>query len=225
MNREEIDHPPAVNAAEDLALCAHEIRGTLTVIAGYANMLRRSELTPEQREQATEGIEEAVMRADRIMADTVSGLVRTGSGAGSVEIEKLVLRSVADARASSGREVHGHVLGSPMVSADAVALARVLENLLSNAAKYAPEGDIAVDARTEGDWVIVEVSDRGPGIPADQRERVLEPFARLSRDESKPGTGLGLTVVRSVIEIMGGRVALDDRAGGGTVIRLEMPKA
>lgn len=225
MGRKSSDSTRAQEIADDLALCAHEIRGTLTVIAGYANMLRRLELTPEQREQAAEGIEAAVMRADAIMADTLSGNVRTGSGAESVDVEKLITRSAADARAATGREIRTEAGGGLRVNADVVALARVLENLLSNAAKYAPEGPIDIGSHADGDTVVVEVSDRGPGIPEEDRERVLQPFARLSRDEGKPGTGLGLTVVRSVIEVMGGAVGLHDRDGGGTIVRLEMPSA
>ena len=119
-----------------------------------------------------------------------------------------------------------HTSGQPFVAADPISLARALENLLSNAARYAPEGQIDVSVSVgSGSMAFVEVSDRGPGIPEDERERVLEPFARLDRDIDSPGSGLGLTVVRSAAERAGGTVCAVERDGGGTTFRLELPLA
>ncbi len=211
-------------AAEDLALCAHDLRGTLTVISGYANTLRRhTDLGTDQREQALAGIEGAVTRADRIISDTIDGLVRTGSTSAAVELDALVTCAAADAHAASGREVLVHVSDAPVVTGDAVALARVLDNLMSNAAKYAPEGPIDVALWVEDPVAIIEVADRGPGIPREDRARVLEPFTRLDRDSDAPGSGLGLTVVKSVISRLGGYVKITDREGGGAAVRLYLP--
>jgi two-component system sensor histidine kinase TctE len=77
----------------------------------------------------------------------------------------------------------------------------------------------------QGGDAVIEITDRGPGIPEEERDFVLKPFARLDRDADTPGTGLGLTVVRSVAERMGGRVAIHGRDGGGTVVRVELPLA
>jgi signal transduction histidine kinase len=218
------DAPDPLVAAEDLALCAHDLRGTLTVISGYANTLRRHlDLDDAQREQALSGIEGAVARADGIISDTLDGLVRTGSASAAVALDALVTCAVADARAASGREVLAHVSASPLVTGDAIALARVLDNLMSNAAKYAPEGPIDVSLWVEDPVAIIEVADRGPGIPREDRARVLEPFTRLERDSDAPGTGLGLTVVKSVVSRFGGYVQITDRDGGGAAIRLYLP--
>ncbi len=127
--------------------------------------------------------------------------------------------------AATQREVRVEIAGNPVVSADPVALHRMLDNLLGNAAKYAPTGPIDLRVSEEGERVAIEVADRGPGIPAEERERVLEPFARLDRDTDSPGSGLGLTVVRSVAESAGGRVEVRGRDGGGTVVRVELPSA
>jgi signal transduction histidine kinase len=116
-----------------------------------------------------------------------------------------------------------------VVSGDAQALARVLGNLVGNAAKYSPD-DTPVDVHVLrevrpflGDAAIIEIGDRGAGVPAEMREVVFEPFQRLARDESMPGTGLGLAVVRNVVVAHDGRVRILDRDGGGTVVRVELP--
>ena len=73
-----------------------------------------------------------------------------------------------------------------------------------------------------GTTALLEVSDRGPGIPAEDRERIFEPFERLRIDDEIPGTGLGLAIVRDVVQAHGGTVAIVDRPGGGTTMRAEL---
>jgi signal transduction histidine kinase len=216
--------PECMVNVEDLALCAHDLRGTLTVINGYAGTLRRHpDLTDAQREQALSGIEAAILRADAIITDTMDGRIRTGSGSAAVALDSLVLRAVADGRAACRRDIREHIEAAPSVTGDETALARVLDNLLSNAAKYAPEGPIDVTLSVDGPVAIIEVADHGPGIPHEDRKRVLEPFTRLQRDQDAPGTGLGLTVVNSVVSRFGGYVKISDRTGGGAVIQLYLP--
>jgi len=208
---------------EQLAVCAHDLRGSLTVIAGYVDLLRRDDLADAERSEALTGIEAAIRRADALLADTLAGTVRSPVEAEPVDLAAMGHRAAADTRASAGRDVRVDVVGEPVVSGDETALHRLFENLLGNAAKYAPTGPIDLRVAAEDSRVVVEVADRGPGIPAEERERVLEPFARLERDLDAPGSGLGLTVVRSVAERMGGRVEVRERDGGGTVMHVELP--
>jgi two-component system sensor histidine kinase KdpD len=102
---------------------------------------------------------------------------------------------------------------------------RALVNLIENAAKYSPpETPIDLSARRDGRWLVFSVADRGPGVPADQRERVFEPFYR--RAEQPPdvgGVGLGLSIARGIAEAQGGSVGLTDREGGGSVFELRVP--
>ena len=106
----------------------------------------------------------------------------------------------------------------------ATALQRALMNLVENAARYA--GNVELELRNAANGVQIEVRDRGPGIPAEQREDAFEPFERLdaARNQSSEGSGLGLAIVRAVIESLGGRVALDDRPGGGLIARVDLPR-
>jgi signal transduction histidine kinase len=116
----------------------------------------------------------------------------------------------------------------PPVRGDAAALRRVLGNLLTNAAKFASEGGrVAVRARrppARGP-VELQVEDAGPGIPKDERQRVLEPFyrGRAAVESGKPGSGLGLSVVRHAVEAHGGRVRVEGREGGGTRVVVQLP--
>jgi len=208
---------------DQLALCAHDVRGALTVIAGYVSLLRRDELSDRDRVQALDGIEKAVFRADALLGDALSGRIPVAQGIEPVDLAALAQQAAADARAAWGRDVTVNAAALPVIHADPIALARALENLLSNAAKYAPTGAIDVSLSQAPGVAVIEVADRGPGIPAEEREHVLEPFARLDRDAALDGSGLGLTVVRSATERVGGTVRVLAREGGGAVVRIELP--
>jgi len=217
----------------EIALFAHELRGALTVIAGYAALLRHP-LADEERAAALDGIERAIARADALCGDALEGKAPTPAVARvsePVSVVEIAEQTAADQHSATGREVRVHVAAQPelIVKGDGQALARVLGNLVGNAAKYSPaDTPIEVCVRFEerpflGDVAIVEVSDRGVGIPSDMRERVFEPFERLARDEETPGTGLGLAIVRDVVVAHGGHAEILGREGGGTIVRLELP--
>ena len=196
---------------QDLAIFAHELRGALTVIAGYSDMLRRP-LHDTERLAALDGIRRAVNRADALCSEVLSAKPMG-----------------AEQRAATGRAIAVEAPEDLAVAGNEPALARVLANLVANAVKYsAPDQDVLVSISQTtssdlGDTAIIEVSDRGPGIPAEQRIRLLEPFQRLERDASVPGTGLGLSIVNDVVAAHGGRVEIRDRDGGGTTVRIELP--
>jgi two-component system sensor histidine kinase KdpD len=133
---------------------------------------------------------------------------------------------------------HHHVVVAlpgdlPPVSVDAASVTEVIYILLDNASKYAPRGTtIRLRASTHGDerHVEVGVTDEGPGIPADQRERVFEKFyrvpARESHDPRRGGVGLGLPIARRLVEAQGGRIWIEGApAGKGTVAAFVLPIA
>lgn len=109
---------------------------------------------------------------------------------------------------------------------DPVAFPQAILNLLDNAVKYGPAGqDVRLELARSGTRARVSVADRGPGIPADARERIWEPFSRLERDRESAvtGSGIGLSVVREVAEGHGGRVRVEDREGAGARFVIEVP--
>lgn len=217
----------------EVQLYAHEFRGALTVIAGYTALLRHP-LRESEQEAALDGIERAIARADTLCADALEGRVPTPSKARVLEpvnVVELAQQIAADQHSATSRNVNVRLdVDRPLVvKGDGGALARVLTNLVSNAVKYSPAPaavDVCVQADERpflGTAAIIEVADRGPGIPAEMREAVFEPFQRLDRDEAKPGTGLGLAIVKNVVTAHDGRVEVLPRDGGGTVIRIELP--
>lgn len=113
----------------------------------------------------------------------------------------------------------------PQLEADAARLTQVLVNLLTNASKYSPQGSaIALTIAVEDGMLAIGVDDQGPGIVPGERAALFGRFVQLdSGDREQYGVGLGLYVVRTVIEAHGGRVAVDDRPGGGARFRVELP--
>jgi signal transduction histidine kinase len=149
-----------------------------------------------------------------------------------VDLAPLVERVVLDLALvleQGGLRVETHVPPDlPRLRADAGALRRVLENLLTNAVKFAAAGGwVGIDATPRPDRraVVLRVQDRGPGIPRPERDRVFEPFFRGSAAETSraPGSGLGLSFVRHVVLAHGGRVRMLPREEGGTVVVVELP--
>ena len=207
---------------DEAMLAAHDLRGALTVITGYVDLLRRPDLADADRARAFVGIEAALQRAGALL-DRLAGLSGPREAAELVELGPLAERAAQDAHATSGRAVLVEVHGTPAVHGDAVSLSRLLHNLLENATRYAPEGDIRITVGTVAGSAVIEVADRGPGIPAEERARVLEPRARLQRDAALPGSGLGLTVVKGAVETHGGSLELLPREGGGLIARIELP--
>jgi two-component system, OmpR family, sensor histidine kinase KdpD len=103
---------------------------------------------------------------------------------------------------------------------------QVLWNLLENARKYAlPSALIKVEATWEGNEVQIGVADRGPGIPAEEREKIFQHFYRLRRDQetTAEGSGLGLAICQGIVQAHGGRIWVEERPGGGSVFRFALP--
>jgi signal transduction histidine kinase len=119
--------------------------------------------------------------------------------------------------------------GLPPVLGDAGRLTETWWRLLDNAAKFsAPATRIGLKARAAGGEVVVEVRDEGIGIAPEDQERIFQPFCQVGRDQlvdKAHGTGLGLTLARSVVEDCGGRISVESRPGAGTTFRIVLPTA
>ena len=115
------------------------------------------------------------------------------------------------------------------VACDPDRLAQVLSNLLDNAIKYAPGGHVRLAAKVSGDGTMVElaVSDDGCGIPAEDLPRIAERFYRVDKARGREfgGTGLGLSIVKHIVQSHGGQLSIESRLGGGTTVRVALPRA
>lgn len=207
----------------DLAIFAHEVRGALTVIAGFAEVMRRP-LTEEDRTRALDGIAHAAKRIDRLVQSALDGRLSDGRPDQLVDLAALAEEVAVEQRAVSARQIDVRIQDRPRVLGAPDALERALGNLVGNALKYSlRDSSVEISVSTVADRALLSVSDRGPGIPEQDRERVLEPFERLESHWDVDGSGLGLTVVKSIAEIHGGRVSIGDRPGGGAVVTIELP--
>jgi two-component system, OmpR family, sensor histidine kinase KdpD len=124
-----------------------------------------------------------------------------------------------------GRKVDVHVSPDlPPVPIDGLLIEQVLINLLENATKYTPSGTpIDISATADGGKLVVEIADRGPGIPRELADRVFEKFYRLPREGAGGGAGLGLAICRGIVEAHGGHIWAENREGGGAVFRFALP--
>lgn len=219
---------------EFLSTVSHELRTPLMSISGYVE-LARERADPEAREY----LNIVERNADRLLALVNDLLFVARLQSGGVELEpaavdvgQLVQESVASAQphaASSGIELRLRLTGADTrVSADRRRLGQVIDNLVSNAIKFSPEGgevDLAVGAI---DGVItIEVTDRGIGIPEEERSRLFERFFRSSTalDRQIPGTGLGLYISKAIVEAHGGTIRATSALGSGSSFVVELRAA
>jgi two-component system sensor histidine kinase KdpD len=156
-------------------------------------------------------------------------MTRLESGAVKVKKEWLPLEELVGAALNrvdsrlTGRDVHVDLPRElPLVPCDAVLIEQVLINLLENAAKYST-GAIDISASVRGREVVVDVADRGPGIAEGQEKRIFDKFQRAGREGNPEGVGLGLTICRAIVSAHGGRIWVQNRAGGGASFQFALP--
>jgi len=212
-----------------IAGVSHDFRTPLTTIKGLAHRLAQ-----EGRPEAV-SIEEEADRLNRIVADLLD-LSRLSAGGLPVRVE---LNAVDDLVGAALRGVRGVAANRTIVpprvgeapplfgTFDLAQSVRILVNLLENALKYsARETPIELSVAQRDGRLLIEVADRGPGIPDAERERVFEPFYRAPGvPPDVGGAGLGLTIARRLAEAQLGAVRYSPRAGGGSVFTLELPAA
>jgi two-component system sensor histidine kinase KdpD len=213
-----------------LSSVSHDIRTPLASIMGATTGLLRhkDQLDPHTYELAQIAHEES-QRLSRWVGNLLQ-ITRLESGSVQVEKEWQPLEEViGTTRLRLEETLADHPFkvnlpdDLPFVLIDSVLIEQVLVNLLENAVKYTPSGaPIDLSARAEGQEVIVEVMDRGPGLPPGEEERIFDKFYRVHPTDSG-GIGLGLTICRAIIEAHGGRIWASNRAGGGAVFHFTLP--
>ena len=214
-----------------LATASHELKTPLTVIMGFASTLVSAgeQLSPEVRDESLRAIERRAIELSTI----VDGLLmasRIESGRVDLDIIDVVLapllrERVAAAQAMSGRSVVLELAELPTVSADPQAVATIVDQLIDNALKYSPNGGaVTVTTRTDGRDVEIAVSDQGMGMDAEQLEHCFEKFWQAESTDIRRfgGTGIGLYIVRSLTEAMGGSVRVESAPGVGTTFRVSL---
>jgi two-component system sensor histidine kinase KdpD len=207
---------------------SHDLRTPLASITGALSSLLEDEalLSPAARRDLTLTAWEEANRLNRLLQNLLN-MTRLESGALKIDLEPSDVEELVGAALAQmplrlhGRTVLRHIPRDlPPVSMDLVFMVQALVNLVDNALKYSPpEQPIEIAARQEGAWVIVEVLDRGPGLPEGEYEVLFNKFVRGSNVRGS-GTGLGLAISKGIVEAHNGRLWAENRAGGGAVFAL-----
>ncbi len=219
-----------------VSVISHELKTPVSIIKGYAGTLAREDVAPDPafvRESAQIIVEEA----DRLteLIDNLLDASRIQAGALSLDLRALdvvtLIRKTVE-RFRGQTDKHQIVVDAPeqlpLVRADDRRLRQALDNLINNAIKYSPEGGkIIVGARSMGDKALVFVQDEGIGIPEEDQEAIFERFYRVdsSLKRSTQGAGLGLFLVKAIVQAMGGDVWVKSEPGQGAAFFFTLPLA
>ncbi len=212
----------------------HELRTPITIALSNVQAMQMDLIENRIEPQRLEAAERAILRMNRLVEDLFL-LARSENATVTFRVETLdfaaLSRSIINQHeeAFSAKRIALTFSGAQaLVKCDAEAIARVIENLLENALRYTPDGgSVGVTVEQKGNTVLLGISDTGIGIPKELQSKVFERFFRVeeSRDRHSGGAGLGLSIVKSIVELNGGRVWLESDIGKGSKFYVEIPAA
>jgi two-component system sensor histidine kinase KdpD len=209
----------------------HEIRGPVSTIRGLAGttLAHYDRLDDGERREFLDLIRHEAERLERTV-EQVALALKLDAGTVRFDIRSqdvgVIVRAAVDATDTGERPVTVDAEDGIEAPVDSIQVTFVVRQLLENAVAFSPnDAPIGVRLRRDGADVVLEVSDRGPGIPAEQREAVFERFAewRPPDYEDRPGTGLGLYISRAIAREHGGETSVADAPGGGTMLTVRLP--
>ena len=214
--------------ADFLSMVSHELRTPLTTIVGMSRTLseRADQLDDATRDELIASISRRGEQLERLVADLLQASRNI-----ELEVERVDLTEVARRATDDAQKLNPQVnivFEAPQATpalADANRVSQVLDNLITNAIKYASEGTIRVATRRRGDQIELRVSDEGPGMTEDLLRRVFEPFVQgeMDTEAKRRGVGLGLYISRRIAEAHGGTLQLESEPGRGTTATLLLP--
>jgi two-component system sensor histidine kinase KdpD len=215
-----------------LSAISHDLRTPLAAIVGASSSLMQDQdkLGGQARRELSQAIyDEAVRMAG--LANNLLDMARLEAGAVVLNRQWQPLEEVIGAAlAGQGTRLAAHPVSVnlprdlPLVEIDSLLIERVFANLLENAVKYTPPGTpIGISAATAADELVVTLSDRGPGIPAGEEQRIFEKFHRVGSEGNQGGAGLGLTICRAIVQAHGGRIWADNLPSGGAAFHFALP--
>lgn len=214
-----------------LSSVSHDLRTPLASITGAASSLldESGQMDAASKRDLARSIYEESGRLDRLLRNLLE-MMRLEAGA--VQLKKEWHSPEEVVGSALGRlqnRMRNHVLQTnipadlPLINVDGVLLEQVVINLVENALTYAPAGTSIELSASAGDReIMIEVADRGPGLPTGEEARIFEKFYRLQPDR-EGGVGLGLTICRGIVEAHGGRIWAENRAGRGALFRFTIP--
>src|SRR5882672_4044764 len=216
-----------------VATASHEFRTPLATMLSSAELLEHysESLSPPEKLNLLRTIQSVAKRMSELINDVLA-LGRAESGVlklnlGPTNLRELCGRVVSEFRIAQGKQ-HIITLDDCFDRLEAYMderlLRHILNNLLSNAVKYSPPGsEVTLSLARRGEQVVIEIQDRGIGIPLEDQPRMFESFHRASNVENRPGTGLGLAIVKKAVELHGGEITLKSAVGSGTRFTVTLP--
>ncbi|WP_182523705.1 sensor histidine kinase [Nocardioides dongkuii] len=225
----------AMAVKEDfVALVSHELRTPLTSIAGYVELLQDRSDLPDGVDRQLEVVERNAQRLMRLIGDLLESAQLTAASAlplvrrrcDLARIVRDAVEAVGPAADTAGLTLAADLPDELWVFADSLRIAQLVDNLLSNAAKYTPAGgSVAVSLGMDGTRAELVVRDSGIGIAAADRDRLFTRFFRGVQAEQQAiqGVGLGLSICKSIVESHGGRIEVESELGVGSVFCVRLP--
>jgi two-component system phosphate regulon sensor histidine kinase PhoR len=219
-----------------VSIVSHELRAPLTAIKGFAKTLvmKDEELTPATRREFLSTVNEQAERLARLVDDLLQvsriDAKRVRIEWSEVDVDETLHDLVGQFHSKWGsrRLILDTARGLPRLKADRSKLEEILINLIDNAIKYSPEWTpVRVTARVTGDEIEVAIADRGFGIAPEDAAQLFQKFQRISTPATRDigGSGLGLYIVKGLVEAHGGRVWVESVPGAGSTFAFTMPRA
>ena len=214
---------------------SHELRTPLAQIRLFAELLRNGQLRSEQERERSIGIIDEEAQRLTYLVENVLAFSRSEHGRGAVTVEPVAMdreiEAAVDAFVPLARarraKIKSTIERGLVARVDPRALRQIVLNLLDNAVKYGPLGQtVTISLSATESTVLVAVEDRGPGVPRSERQQIWEPYYRLTReaDAAVGGSGIGLSIVRELVYMHGGRTWVEDAPGGGARFVVEFPR-
>ncbi|MBN2547534.1 MAG: GAF domain-containing protein [Anaerolineales bacterium] len=211
---------------------SHDLRSPLTAILGYVELIDRVGPVNEQQNEFIRRVQISVHNITSLINDLLDlGRIEAGFDARKeiVPFAAVIQYAVDGLRGRSQEKAQEIILDVPehlpQVLGNPVRLRQMISNLITNAIKYTPEGGkVLVNAHAEGEQIILQVTDNGPGIPPTDQPFIFDKFYRASNvPVDAPGTGLGLAIVKSIVENHQGRIWVESSLGKGTIFTVVLP--
>ncbi|ATG90985.1 ATP-binding protein [Methylomonas koyamae] len=231
------DQAEAANKAKSIFLAnmSHELRTPLNAILGFSSLVQKDPQFPESQQRnlaiinrsgehllnlINDVLEMAKIESGRLQLEQtrfdLGALIRDVGDMMSVRAQDKGLQLLVDQSSEFPRFIYG----------DEARLRQILINLLGNALKFTQQGGVTLrlgSHRNSHTHLMIEVEDTGPGIAESEREHIFEPFVQLGEQGDSKGTGLGLTITRQFVQLMGGQLTLESSVGKGSLFRIDLP--
>ncbi|HEX6575473.1 MAG TPA: HAMP domain-containing sensor histidine kinase [Gemmatimonadaceae bacterium] len=214
---------------------SHELRTPLAQIRLFAELLRNGQLRSEAERERSFGIIDEEAQRLTYLVENVLAFARSEHGRSTVVVEPLEMdreiNAAIDAFAPLARvrraRIHSSIEPGLIARVDPRGLRQIVLNLLDNAVKYGPVGQtVNISLSGTQDKVVIAIEDKGPGVPKSEREKIWDPYVRLSRaaESAAGGSGIGLSIVRELVRLHGGTARVEDAVGGGARFVVEFPR-